>query len=126
MVAVTHLDDTLRSSARATGSHDAHPMALKILLAAYVLFAPIDVYRYTLHGSDVAGIPNKADRTNWRISTVQEISRELDHLNSAKSSPGGPATSSRVRRGSCPAWRITSVFSSLISFLPKSGESFTF
>lgn len=51
------------------------------LVVSYVALAPVDLIRYAFYGRDVPGIAGDGDRTNWRIPTVQRVTREIDRLN---------------------------------------------
>lgn len=54
-----------------------------VLVGAYVIVAPIDIYRYSVSGRDVQGVQDRADRPNWSIATVRAISRELEEFGRA-------------------------------------------
>jgi hypothetical protein len=48
------------------------------LLAAYILVAPLDVYRYTVGGVNVPGISYNREARNWTIPTIRAVGQAID------------------------------------------------
>lgn len=53
---------------------------LAAVFAAYVIPAPLEVYRYTADGTSVPGIHFAPDARNWTIPTIRQVGRAVDEL----------------------------------------------
>jgi hypothetical protein len=70
----------------------AKKLATRLLIACLALFVSLsafDVRRYVVTGDGVSGLAGPQDAINWRISTVNRVSRAIDEI----ISPGEPVMS---------------------------------
>jgi 4-amino-4-deoxy-L-arabinose transferase-like glycosyltransferase len=49
-------------------------------LTAYVVVAPADIVRYTVDGTNVAGVYVPSNASNWTIPMIREVGRAVDEL----------------------------------------------
>jgi 4-amino-4-deoxy-L-arabinose transferase-like glycosyltransferase len=80
--AVLWLHDGCIGAGRRTPRELAHSAWIVpwVLIGAYLVLAPISIYRLTLSGLDVPRLHGKLDMVTWRISTVRAVSRKIDEL----------------------------------------------
>jgi hypothetical protein len=53
-----------------------HLLALMAVL--YIAVSPIDVYRYTISGHMIAGMPAGSSPVDWKLSTIRAVGRAID------------------------------------------------